>query len=539
MPHRTSSRRRPALRARLWITLLALLLVSPALAADGERGPATQPNARAEDATSGELIFDRWYVLRLKGQKAGHAHISRRRVGERLITRNDTTMQVRRGRVTMRIQQRMRFVETVQGEPIEAESTMQLGKLPIVKTMRFEADHIKLTSRQGQREQAQTQPRSDKDWLPPAAAQRYAEKRIAEGAEKIELRTLDPSMGPDPFTMTMRVQGETEIEVMGKVVPAVEWRAEISALPGMQLREYVDRRGRPLKTTMQVMPGMTVTMIESDKDVALADAAPPEMLALMLITPDGALDSPRELRQATYELRLKEEASVDSFDLPRAGYQRVVWGDDRTARVVIDLERPVAPKDDLPTDAHRAATTMLDHDDPELEQLVRDQFTGASGDGTNDLAPKEVASRLRRFVHNYLEEKDLSVGMATASEVVRTKQGDCTEHAVLLAAMLRDRNIPSRVASGLIYVDRFLGRESVFGGHMWTQAWLPVDDDGGHAWVDLDPTLPERDFDAAHLTLSVSAMGEQWMGNTLVRQLPLMQALDIRVVASDAAAAQR
>ena len=39
-------------------------------------------------------------------------------------------------------------------------------------------------------------------------------------------------------------------------------------------------------------------------------------------------------------------------------------------------------------------------------------------------------------------EKDLSVGFATAADVARTAQGDCTEHAVLLAALLRASDIP-------------------------------------------------------------------------------------------------
>ena len=47
---------------------------------------------------------------------------------------------------------------------------------------------------------------------------------------------------------------------------------------------------------------------------------------------------------------------------------------------------------------------------------------------------------------------------------------------VLLAAMLRAAEIPSRVAVGVIYVERFAGERDVFGYHMWTQALIDQPD---------------------------------------------------------------
>ena len=117
---------------------------------------------------------------------------------------------------------------------------------------------------------------------------------------------------------------------------------------------------------------------------------------------------------------------------------------------------------------HLKPSTMLRSDDPQIIGLVEQALLQVGADA----GPKEKAMALRRFVNDHVAEKDLSVGFATASEVARTGQGDCTEHAVLLAAMLRAEGIPSRVVSGLIYVDRFLGHRQVFGYHMWTQAWI-------------------------------------------------------------------
>jgi len=131
---------------------------------------------------------------------------------------------------------------------------------------------------------------------------------------------------------------------------------------------------------------------------------------------------------------------------------------------------------------------------------------GSSGTTAETTAPPETmrrrAARLTALVRNRIADKNLDTGFATASEVARTLSGDCTEHAVLLAALLRADGIPSRVASGLVYLEQYSGERDVFGYHMWTQAWI------GGRWIDLDAALPgEVDgFDATHIALAVSAL---------------------------------
>ena len=139
------------------------------------------------------------------------------------------------------------------------------------------------------------------------------------------------------------------------------------------------------------------------------------------------------------------------------------------------------------------------------------------------------ARALRAFVYDFIDAKNLGVGFATSGEVCRTAEGDCTEHAVLLAAMLRAAGYPARVASGLIYADEFVGRESIFGYHAWAQAIVTVD--GVPVWLDFDATLPGNgpDTDATHILLGVSAMGEGEAINSMAVLVPLIGQLRITV----------
>jgi hypothetical protein len=79
--------------------------------------------------------------------------------------------------------------------------------------------------------------------------------------------------------------------------------------------------------------------------------------------------------------------------------------------------------------------------------------------------------------------------LRNATEVLKTKEGVCRDFAILGAALMRASGIPTRIASGAFGWD----------GRFYYHAWVEVLD--GKRWVGLDPTRPERDLSATHLTL--------------------------------------
>ena len=146
------------------------------------------------------------------------------------------------------------------------------------------------------------------------------------------------------------------------------------------------------------------------------------------------------------------------------------------------------------TAAYLRTSTFLDHRDPDIRRLLRD----ATGDAAT---PRRRAEALRAFVADYVRDKNLDSILATASEVAESRAGDCTEHSVLLAALLRAAGIPSRVVTGLVYVEQFAGERRLFAYHMWVQAF--VED----RWLDLDATF-EAPFDAAHVAVGTTALND-------------------------------
>lgn len=138
------------------------------------------------------------------------------------------------------------------------------------------------------------------------------------------------------------------------------------------------------------------------------------------------------------------------------------------------------------------AEPQLELDDPQLKAWV-DALVAR-----HQVAKPVLAERLRLAVRGYIVKKDLSMGDGSALETFRSRTGDCTEHANLLAAVLRIAGIPSRVELGMVYAQDFGG----WVGHAWNSAY--VDD----RWVHLDSAYPGIPR-SCYLKLGTTS-GDEW-----------------------------
>ncbi len=466
---------------------------------------------------------DFWYVLQLDGQNAGWMRTATYTLDEQRHSFDETHLAIRRGATEMLVMMSSDFTETLDGQPVHVTQTMSIGAMPTTTTMVFTEQGRTLTTRQGDNESVQELGPIEVDWMVPSAMEAYITQQQAAGAREITVRTLDLSTSPDPTEIYMQRLREEPAEVFGRVAPATLWQSRSDAAPGVNTLQHLSPDGQLLRSVTP-LGGLTFTALAADRELALADIDAPELMARTFITPDQTIDNPRQSRRAMYRLIFDADADLQAVDFPRAGFQRVVWGDDRTAIVVVDMDDPVNPGEDLPTDEHLAASLVLNHEDPAIRALAEQALPNP--DGRSQI---EQAEAMHRFVYEFIEEKDFSVGFATASEVALTGQGDCTEHGVLLAALLRTQGIPSRTVTGLIYADVLLGQRAVFGYHMWTQAWIDDDDFGGR-WVDLDAVLPPAmAFDATHIALMVSPLADNQVNNDMVALLPFFDAVQIEV----------
>lgn len=442
------------------------------------------------------------------------------RADDRTTTSSITTFSMKRGPVELKVTTKSAFVESLDGKPIWASYEQRLGDAGTTTIAEFTDTSMRITRTQGTQSATETLPLPEGQWFTPAQAREYIATRLEANPDTITVRILDLAMGTSPALVSRSSIQDEAVSLNGRTIPAKRAISTVSLLPGVESIEVFDLTGRLIKSTTEIA-GMRMESMLSDRATALAPIkGGAEVMVRTLITPSKPIKNPRTLLDASYTLRLK---SGTLPTLPTTGAQSFTPIDARTARITLrsDPLNP-APEEDATNPAYLAGTLMCSTSDSEIVALTK-RATASAGD-----APADRAEAIRRFVHTYLNQKSLDVGYASASETARSRAGDCTEHAVLLAAMLRVEGIPARGVSGLVYVDEFLGQSGVFGYHMWTQALLTVH--GVPTWVDLDAAIdPDLSFDATHIATGFTTFADNEGLESIQNILPLMGSLSIDV----------
>lgn len=493
--HLTRARRRP-------LALLPLVLLPlPALAIDD---------------------FDRWYVVTLDGQRCGWNHEKQVTADDTITTTTAMNLRIRRGQAELVLDMQSEFVETLDGEPIRSRAEQDEGTSTTTHVLTWTFNGVRIvTTRSGQRSEL-TRERPGIEWLAPAEAAEYVRSQLATGPDTIQYKSIDPTQGLSLVETTITDMRDRTIEVGGQRVRTTEGRVHVSTAPNLSPRLWMDETGKPVRQEIP-LGGLTLTLDLSDEATATQHAEAPEVMASTLIHPNRAIDQPRRTTSGTYILSLTTDGVLR--DIPETSVQSVSALSGGRVRVTIDVdEAREADLDD--TAPYLQSNQMMDLEDQELHDLLESSLERAGRD------PARRAEALRKAVYRHLGEYNLETHFASASEACRARAGDCTEHAVLLAALLRIDGIPSRIVSGLAYAEEFLGEREVFGFHMWTQALLDID--GKQLWVDLDPTMSlSSPFDATHIALLVTPLNDDTFTSDMSLITPLLGALEVEVRRTD------
>ena len=437
---------------------------------------------------------DVWMSVLLDGRKIGHMHTTREIRDGSVITTQKMNVELDRAGIKVALSTAESDAETPIGEPLAFTSlTSVSGMASTIRGTRRSDGRFDVVSEVGGAKSTRIV-----DWPKGALlaeGMRLAELRagLAPGThfsefafqpESLEAVQIDSSIGP-----------REHVDLPDGTHALLNRVDQTIHLPGTPTRSqsWVDADGSVHKTTLPLM-GYDLTMLACSKTCANAPNQSADILVHSLAQAPIAI-SPQELRDGVI-LKIAARGGDEPLQFAETGEQRVrttAGGIElriapiSAASLASDAEAPPTPADSRPTD-------WLQSDAPEIRKLAH---TGV-GDAQT---PAAQMLALQEFVRRYIRTKDLNVGYASALEVAKNPEGDCTEHAVLLAALGRALDIPTRVVDGLAYVDRYAGKDRVFVPHAWAQAWVD-----GH-WRSFDAALPG--FDAGHIALSAGD-GDPW-----------------------------
>ena len=435
------------------------------------------PPVRAESGAEYFAIF-------ISGKKVGHSKFVRQVAGAKVTTSQFMEITITRADVPLTIKQSITSIETAAGKPLGFSVAQDMGTMAM-KTEGVVDDIGKamVTTLVGEYATSRTF-----DW--PAGAVMDEGARLAGLAEGLaegtsyKVKTFDPA-SQQVVEMAVLVGLRKKVDLLGRMIELTEVTAALGIDAGqLAVTTYVDEEMSAKKTVMPML-GMTMEIIACDKAFALSKNDVMDFFDKVILP--SPIVFARMSKEIIYYL---EPLDGRKLSIPTDDNQSVSKSGDTVivtvCPVVPDVARPSLKQSLIKTSLIKPSK-YLQSDDETIIALAR-QAVGDTKDSATAL------KKMESFVRDYITKKDLSVGHATAIEVARNRQGDCTEHAVLLAAMCRAAGIPAQVVTGLAHTEKFADRENVFVPHAWVRAHV------GEKWIGLDAALDG--YDAGHLALA-------------------------------------
>jgi transglutaminase-like putative cysteine protease len=128
------------------------------------------------------------------------------------------------------------------------------------------------------------------------------------------------------------------------------------------------------------------------------------------------------------------------------------------------------------------STFLVDYEDVAVRKLISERPSSTRP------SLEELMAWVRETI-----EPSTDRGFDAASAIVKTRRGDCTEFAVLMAALARSFGHPARVVTGLVMVGEGASIQAY--GHAWTEILV------GEDWELVDATPIQGGAAIAYLPL--------------------------------------
>ncbi len=472
-------------RFAVWVSLLSLSCL------------VARAQDDSADSKQRRVIEDTWEVIELGGSRAGYGRFRETSFEQRGETVRQidsvTRLRLRRLGQSMEATIRVQMTSDASGRMQDFRTEANLGGAPTVTTGKVADNRLIITTSQSGRSTSQKI-----NWGPNDHGFFYertslqnkpmvpGERRRFTSLLPIFHQLAETELSAGEWIETKMLSGAR------KLLP-IQSR---TTLHGQQFEAtlWMDRAGHIVKTDEPTLAQRTIRVSRAEA-LSGQDAAPPDLIVGTLIPLEGNREGLSTARSATYRVKIKSGTRKSPFpDTPNQtctpGSEKGSWilavtpQEERSTAV----DRPAASTG--PTVADQESSRMIQLKDPLIRQLAHEVPA--------DAKECRLAAELTRKVNAWIEQKDFSAALASAAEVASTRRGDCTEHAVLLAALARTRGLPTRVVVGLVYVPAL----EAFGYHMWNEIWC----DG--EWLDFDATRSTGKCGPGHIHIMATPLDD-------------------------------
>ena len=307
-----------------------------------------------------------------------------------------------------------------------------------------------------------------------SAMDAFFKRDLAVGKKEVGQAILEEDGDVRPYT----------VEVKGKEGDLFIVQSEVA---GIVSKELVTAAGLTTRTTVE---RLGAEFIGTTRDKALAAVDPTDIFGAAHLRTGVRLPKTERIDALTVRLRGKSGRPPK----PITDARHKVTDKAKDSVVLVVKAEEVPPKSPklgvLPKDPEGVKFLVETPYEQIKDERLQSAAKKAIGDATDTWT---AAKRLNAFVHSNITKKSLAQAFSTAIEALEAKEGDCTEHAVLMSALAKTVGIPARLVTGLVYVG---GEEGIFGYHEWVELRI------GDRWVAMDPTFGQDLADVSHVKFS-------------------------------------
>jgi len=295
------------------------------------------------------------------------------------------------------------------------------------------------------------------------------ENRMNPGEQR-SLTTLVPGLN-NVATITLKAR-EYEVLQIGKRrirCLAIGFTMALGNGGTFQGRLWADDQGIIVKQETESPP---MTTILATCDEALEEPSDPGLDLVRDVRIPIRLPMPNLDRAVRAVYKISTDTEDLSQLIPSDSHQTVKPVGDH----VVELQVHPPSSSSQPSDCGEVADSSTTESNVWIQANAPEIIRLAETVSAGESEPRNVVLALCRLVYRTVKNKGYDHAFLSALEVAQRKEGDCTEHAVLLAALARARGIPARVAVGLVL------QGDAFYYHMWTEALV------NGCWVGFDAT---------------------------------------------------
>jgi len=318
-----------------------------------------------------------------------------------------------------------------------------------------------------------------------------------------------------------KIIGKEDVLILGKKMNLYHVKDEVDYLIPLTMERWMDDKGESWKSVSQT-GFIKTTFIRMLKEKALEVSDENFDIAFSTIIESNVrFENAQEIQRVTYKLSGISQEKIKSFpyddgsqNIREIGKGYVIL--QTSSQIFKESEALPFPVEDEELKKFLKPTSFCQSDDLEIQKVAR-EIVGLERNSWR------AAKRIAEWVEEEMTP-NYDVGFASAKEILKNREGDCSEHTVLTVTLCRAVGIPARAAVGIMYA------RGIFAYHMWPEVyagrWIGLDS----KWLSVDKKSGQYYTDATHIKFGRSNLDENIFQEMLLAISEIIGHLKIEII---------